>query len=777
MLFYIKIILILILILIIFLCIKNKFISEKLNNCKIENKIHFIISEDLQDLNNSDKWKINNSDYNINYHKVNEGEKYIKENFEDEDILEAYNCLSDSQLKKEFYIYCILFNEGGFYIDNNCKCLLNNCLYYLNTKLNPVYFINLNNNTIDTNFLGFYKKNYMLGNIINDLVNLIKDNDILSIEKFSILNYIQIKHSLKIIDGFYYYKKYKLCYNNNILNQNYKYLNIQPFNNNKNIPKVIYKTGPEKYNNLSENTLKIFENIIKKNPEYKIKYYDDDDCYKFIEDNFNEEVLWAFIQLKPGAYKSDLFRYCILYFNGGFYTDLYIEIDKINCNKNDKLILTIDRAVKPFDYPGVQISLIGCEPKLNIFKLCIDSIVHKCKYLIYGLNELDVTGPYLFKEILMKYLYNYRNYFIQIDGEKFKNITTGEIFGLNHRNLRKNLIVNNYYLDMWRRKDIYKYKFLKLNTLNIKNYYFNFFYYKEQFYNCNLSSIYFNNNKIQIGRILNLKLIPNIDKIKDIQGNMYNIQNINILDKIDNNYIDVISCLYEILEGEIISIFHPFNYNNKYVNGLKNNGFEDPRLFIFNESLYFIYTFRGFYNKISQHSLFITNYQTKESIQLKYKNSTLFEKNWGPFEYNNKLYILYSLKPFTILECNINTGLCNLILKEDRNLEHLNDKHIGLGSPPVKIEINNIKYLIIIAHIRINKPPIRKNFFILLEDKYPFNIIKISPLFSLIEDTNIEFITSLNILEETVEISCGIEDYYSCEITIDKQILINFILK
>ena len=45
-------------------------------------------------------------------------------------------------------------------------------------------------------------------------------------------------------------------------------------------------------------------------------FFDDNDSREFIAKNFPEEVLNAFDELTPGAYKSDLFRYCFMYIMG-----------------------------------------------------------------------------------------------------------------------------------------------------------------------------------------------------------------------------------------------------------------------------------------------------------------------------------------------------------------------------------------------------------------------------------------------------------------------------
>ena len=58
------------------------------------------------------------------------------------------------------------------------------------------------------------------------------------------------------------------------------------------------------------------------NPEFTHYLYDDNMSREFIKNNFNDDVLYAYDKLKPGAYKADLWRYCVLYIYGGIYLDI-----------------------------------------------------------------------------------------------------------------------------------------------------------------------------------------------------------------------------------------------------------------------------------------------------------------------------------------------------------------------------------------------------------------------------------------------------------------------
>ena len=60
---------------------------------------------------------------------------------------------------------------------------------------------------------------------------------------------------------------------------------------------------------------------IKMNPEYEHRYFNATDRRFFIKYNFSDDVLNCYDILTPGAWNSDIIRYCYLYKNGGIYSD------------------------------------------------------------------------------------------------------------------------------------------------------------------------------------------------------------------------------------------------------------------------------------------------------------------------------------------------------------------------------------------------------------------------------------------------------------------------
>jgi mannosyltransferase OCH1-like enzyme len=176
---------------------------------------------------------------------------------------------------------------------------------------------------------------------------------------------------------------------------------------NKNGPKKVSGVPLVIYTNWHTDmvTLKMAEcvnNIIKMNPEFDYYMFTEDQCAKFIEENFDREVIDAYNTLKPLAYKSDLWRYCVLYKKGGVYLDIkftstvpLFDIIKENSGFFVKELVgncsTTDNNVKYGTVNGVIVS----KPNNLVFKYCIDEIIENCKTKLYKDNSLDVTGPCL----------------------------------------------------------------------------------------------------------------------------------------------------------------------------------------------------------------------------------------------------------------------------------------------------------------------------------------------------------------------------------------------
>lgn len=99
--------------------------------------------------------------------------------------------------------------------------------------------------------------------------------------------------------------------------------NVPEVNTKENkIPKHIYQC----YKTRADVPDKIIDNIKKLNPDWEYHFYDDNMCLDFLKNNYGQEYVDKFNNIKRGAHKADLWRYCLLYLHGGVYVDIDLEM-------------------------------------------------------------------------------------------------------------------------------------------------------------------------------------------------------------------------------------------------------------------------------------------------------------------------------------------------------------------------------------------------------------------------------------------------------------------
>ena len=103
-----------------------------------------------------------------------------------------------------------------------------------------------------------------------------------------------------------------------------KSIQIKNIEINKKIPKIIHCT----YFNKDEIPKKVWDNLKLYAGDYEIRFYDNNDCYNFIKDNYNIQYANIFKKLHLGCHKADFFRYCVIYCKGGIYIDIKIQPKK-----------------------------------------------------------------------------------------------------------------------------------------------------------------------------------------------------------------------------------------------------------------------------------------------------------------------------------------------------------------------------------------------------------------------------------------------------------------
>ena len=167
------------------------------------------------------------------------------------------------------------------------------------------------------------------------------------------------------------------------------------------VPKKLFQTWHSK--DLPEKMRENIINIQKQNPELEYFLFDDNDCVDFIGTHFDNDVLDAYNKLIPGAYKADLWRYCVMYIDGGVYLDI-----KYQCVDGFKFIDIMDREhfvldIWPHQFKpgthGIYNALIIAKPGNPLLLTAIKRIVHNTQTDYYGFSSLYPTGPGLLGEL------------------------------------------------------------------------------------------------------------------------------------------------------------------------------------------------------------------------------------------------------------------------------------------------------------------------------------------------------------------------------------------
>lgn len=154
------------------------------------------------------------------------------------------------------------------------------------------------------------------------------------------------------------------------------------------IPKIIFQTMESNLTLLNiESCITQLKNL---NPEYKYYYFNARQCREFIKKEF-PDILEYYDLLLPGAYKADLWRYCVLYKYGGFYLDIrmypYMSFDSI-ITKETEFMSCVD-----ISQNMLYQAILGVEPKSRFMRNAIDECVKNIRERSLADSDLSVTGP------------------------------------------------------------------------------------------------------------------------------------------------------------------------------------------------------------------------------------------------------------------------------------------------------------------------------------------------------------------------------------------------
>ena len=239
---------------------------------------------------------------------------------------------------------------------------------------------------------------------------------------------------------------------------------------NNEIPRVCYTTWHT--DKLPPKMKSNYDTLCKNNPEIRFELFDEEKCRKFIEDNYDKDVLDAYDKLVPSSYKSDLWRYCVLFRMGGIYIDIkYITVNGFRlmelCGK-EHFVLDRDNYWENNQH-GIYTALISTKPRNKILRTCIQTITQNAETYMYGYNALYPTGPGLlgniyFNNDMVHNIYRIRDieiYHSESNDIIYKNTVVLKIYN-EYRDEQKIYQNNLHYTNLWEQRSIYNinYKFM-----------------------------------------------------------------------------------------------------------------------------------------------------------------------------------------------------------------------------------------------------------------------------------------------------------------------------
>lgn len=174
----------------------------------------------------------------------------------------------------------------------------------------------------------------------------------------------------------------------------------------------------------------------------------------------------------------------------------------------------------------------------------------------------------------------------------------------------------------------------------------------------------------------------------------------------------------------------------KHTSLLDSDGYnlgEDPRLIVFQDKIYVFYNDLQYGNtkdqfvkrmhmaevvdrrgKFSLKNITLLNFVDAEEYYRRNRSQDKeqgvvrqFEKNWGPFIYQNELYLVYLLEPHVILKPNLETGECRL-LYENEEIDICPRGMARGGTPAIRIGNEYIAFYHTLLRARHRFPSLHK---------------------------------------------------------------------
>jgi mannosyltransferase OCH1-like enzyme len=629
-------------------------------------------------------WLDINPEYEHYFFNEEDRIDFIEKNF-DSRILNSYLRLIPGAFRADLWRCCVLYEKGGVYVDSDMICLksLNELIKDVDT------FITCRDDPMSSKFLAngfiasvpkhpFLKK--MIDNIVDNVENLrvkyyldISGPGLLgkSVNEMCGRNeHGEFELGINEINGYTFkvlkhdwQTKYFTYDDSPILITEYPNKNgemdkignpsfyslVQKSQIYQSIPFNIYYTS---YDHLGINTY-MFDSFKEKNKRWSMDHYTDDKCLNFFREKNNEfiellgvDVLSYYLTLTNGGEKSDLWRYCVLFINGGVYTDTdtYCNVPLTNWVKHHDLILGIEAFLSIKTAESFGADKIGFRYKDKIISVCNWTMASKPKHdffkgLIIDICNNPITGNVLLNTGPGRLSKHVNEYFNESDFSKLEteNIEKEKSilfninkFGSNQSHSRSSKNYRNPFIPL--AEDIYITHMFNGSWRTIPNKNIETFRSKLGVSH-NMTIIKVNNGYLGVGRL---------DK-----------------DTSRTHFMKYIGDCRSLVEYKLDEDLNIISEVEKYIIGYKKPAkFEDYRFFTFKNKRYVSasYIDEDFNTRVS---ILDENYNFLGDVQIdNYNlvswsgNNKIWEKNWLFFEKDNELYFIYSTTPnYIVYKC------------------------------------------------------------------------------------------------------------------------------
>ena len=192
------------------------------------------------------------------------------------------------------------------------------------------------------------------------------------------------------------------------------------------IPKVIHKviiTNDGNTPNFNKDILEAINSFRNCNPNYKLYIYNGKYCESYLQKYFTKDIYLAYKKINAYAFKCDLFRYCVLYNEGGIYSDIrsvcLVDFEK---EMPSDLKWFTSKDITWYPPENIHHLIKGKKKKIeamqNTFimstkfhpylKEVIKNCVNNIRNENYGIHPLSITSPIAFYNSIKTV--NYKHY-------------------------------------------------------------------------------------------------------------------------------------------------------------------------------------------------------------------------------------------------------------------------------------------------------------------------------------------------------------------------------